>query len=1104
MCHDKVMLCQGCNVLYHANCSESSFEFEHVKQTWLCISCNATGSERYNPFAYCSQDKYDPVPAEVTRDLETMSNILKNCSVYNRKELNSMFRKNKQQSKERLSILFDNIDGNASNFDHFVADLNQYDDSFDVISIAETNIDADGKDLYHINGYTSEYNSRIVDKKKGSGLGIYIRDTFQFNRLESLCRCSNDLETLFVQITNTEVPQIIGVVYRPPSGNITNALHQLEDLMKSLPADNVSLAGDFNIDLLADNSLSNEYEQVIYSNNFIPLISLATHCKPGCKQTLIDNILVNSTDRVLHSGVLNSSISHHHPIFCVLQCQRAEVESDSATSPKYDYCESHMDSFLGDIENNVPQKSFQLNEEGFNEFVSEINDLIDLHFLVETSNGPTSKRNRLFNPWITNGIMASINTKCYLYTNWKKTCKNSTPLGDWDLYVRYKNHRAILCKTIKLAKKAYYGKKFELAAGNIRKTWQLINELRGKNKTNIKASFIIDGRMVTERREIANGFNIFFSSIATKLNAKVHPSRPMSDPTDHQVKKIDNTFRSYFRNKKRPTNSIFLHPCDSTEVERIIRELDNGKASDISITVLKKCSKYLSGHLSGFFNWFLENGIFPHILKIGSITPVFKKGDARYFDNYRPVSTLPIFGKILEKIIYSRLYDFLISMNLIYDRQFGFRTRHSTCHAINYSVNKILSEIEKKHHVLGIFIDLSKAFDTIDHSKLLEKLQHYGIRGNAHNLLSSYLSNRDQLTNFQKTLSEKCQVLYGVPQGSVLGPLLFLLYINDIVSCSSEGEFVLFADDTNIFVSGKTASEAYIKANTVLRDVNEYMALNQLHINMSKCCYMHFKPDLSRQLQTCARARTYDGICNLYLNEKKVKKVQSTKFLGVVIDEKLSWDDHITYLTAKLNSSIALIKRVKSYIPKSEYLKIYNALFLSHLSYCISCWGGIPEYKLSSIFAIQKRCVRLLFGKTFNRDHTEFYETCARVRTIQEHKVEKSFCLEHTKPIFNEHGLLSLQNFYKYHTFMETFKILKYSTPIVLKNFLNFLPRTNKLLLTVPLVKLDCTKQNFIFKSIEIWNSVSTKIFEKCTASNSGLIIPGSSKNSDMSTPLVL
>ena len=585
---------------------------------------------------------------------------------------------------------------------------------------------------------------------------------------------------------------------------------------------------------------------------------------------------------------------------------------------------------MNDLETSVCQEQFCINETGFNNFVTKLNLKIDLHFQVEPSaNTIFSKRNRFINPWITGGIIASVQTKAYLYDQWKKTCKKNTPLGDENLYLVYKRHREILCRTLKKAKKMYYSKKFELASGNVKKTWSLINELRGKKKT-----------VVTERREIANGFNLFFSSIARKLNSKVQLSRPVTKVTGENLL-VDEKFTKYYKCKNRVMNSIYLSPCDEEEIIAIIRELENGKASDISINLLKKIGRQLSPHLTRFFNWFLENGVFPQILKIGSITPIFKKGDSRFFDNYRPVSTLPIFGKILEKVIYSRLYSFFSYSNIIYDQQFGFRKKHSTCHAINISVSEVLRNVEKKRHVLGIFIDLSKAFDTIEHEKLLAKLEYFGVRGTAHKLLESYLTSRDQITSFQKVSSEPCKVEYGVPQGSVLGPLLFLLYINDIVNCSDAGKFILFADDTNIFVSGATSSEAYNSANAVLRKVTEYMNANKLHINVSKCCFIHFKPDLSRGTLTCARAQVFDRNCKLFLGDKTIIKVESAKFLGVIIDEKLNWEAHIKYLEEKLNSCIVLIKRIKKYVPKTEYLLACRRLGLKSHSRPSPVTGGL-------------------------------------------------------------------------------------------------------------------------------------------------------------------
>ena len=554
--------------------------------------------------------------------------------------------------------------------------------------------------------------------------------------------------------------------------------------------------------------------------------------------------------------------------------------------------------------------------------------------------------------------------------------------------------------------------------------------------------------------------------------------------------------------KGRVNDSIHLSNCTAEEVSEIITALENGKSSDIPINIIKKSPVILSTKLAVFFNKFLREGIFPAILKVGNITPVYKKGNPQFQGNYRPISTLPLFGKIFEKIIYKRLYSYLITKNILYDKQFGFRKGHSTCHALNYSVNYVSEAVKNKMHVIGIFIDLSKAFDTIDHNKLLSKLENYGIRGNCYQLIKNYISPRTQHTTFLNEKSNPESVLFGVPQGSVLGPLLFLLYINDIINASNEGLYVLFADDTNIFVVAKTEIDAYKLANKILSDVNNYMMSNQLHINLGKCTYMYFRPMLNnKQRLTCARARIYNPELTINLNGKKIKKVDSTRFLGVIIDDKLTWEKHIDYLESKLKSAIVMIKRIKKFIPKSKYNTIYHSLFASHLSYCISVWGGTYKTKLSKIFLLQKRCLRILFGKELSFDHPEFYETCARVRTYQEHMKPKDYSLEHTKPIFNSHGLLSVHSLYRMYLFMETFKILKYHRPISSFSLFQVNRNTKRNLIIPPKSSLDIVRNNFVSKASNNWNKCVKHVFAAENLDQAhGIIIPGSAPNSDLTS----
>ena len=861
------------------------------------------------------------------------------------------------------------------------------------------------------------------------------------------------------------------------------------------------LTGDFNVDLFK-HTIS-EYEDTIYGNGFSPLISIATHFKPGCKPSCIDNILTNSTDNIMKSGVIDTAATHHVPTFCLINYTH-KLHEDEPAPPIYDYSESNMlkfeQLFQAYITDNDHFDSLEIDEATFENFMHNTNKLADDCFRMD-SKLLNSKRNRINNPWITNGIIASISRKDYLYKLWKKSVKIlKSKEGDPLLYNNYKAYRKQLNVVINCAKKNYRLKQFKKVEGNSKQTWKLINEIRGKHKTKIKPSFIIDGRVVEERRIIANSFNKYFTSIASKLNEYEYNLQidPLPD------------FTSYIKNSV--DSSIFLTNCESSEIEDLIKELSSDKSSDISIAVLKRISGIIAPLLSKFYNKFMSVGLFPDILKLAIVSPVYKKDDPQKLDNYRPISTLPVFSKLFEKLLYKRLYSFLVSKNVLYENQFGFRKNHSTSHAINHSVNYVVSKIEEKKHVIGIFLDLSKAFDTICHSKLLIKLENFGIRGNCLNLLKSYLQSRKQITKFNNTLSDSNTISYGVPQGSVLGPLLFLLYINDIIHCTRkfekdefEYEFVLFADDTNIFVSAKTKKDAYLIANQVLNSVYTYMKTNQLHINFSKCAHMYFRPTLNNNdRMTCARLTAYSDLLTISVNGQVIKQVDKVKFLGVIIDENLSWDEHIKHLESKLLATIVLIKRIKKFLPSSQYVNIYHTLFISHLTYGISCWGGIYSTKLQKLFNIQKRCTRILFGESLSYDHPEFYLTCARTRTYQQHIAPKDFTLEHTKPLFTKHSLLTMQNLYILRSLVELFKILKLQSPVSIYNSFQFCPNTQHLKLLCPIYNLDISKNNFIVNSIVLWNTNVGLLFDqpilctpKCT-NGLQLIIPGNVINSDL------
>ena len=301
------------------------------------------------------------------------------------------------------------------------------------------------------------------------------------------------------------------------------------------------------------------------------------------------------------------------------------------------------------------------------------------------------------------------------------------------------------------------------------------------------------------------------------------------------------------------------------------------------------------------------SGVFPDELKIAKVIPLFKSGSSNLMSNYRPIYILPRLSKIFEKLIHSRIYQFLEENEVIYNCQFGFRQSHSTIHAVQTAITSVVSSLNDSRQSMGIFVDFSKAFDTIKHEILLSKLNHYGIRGIALELICDYLSNRKQVVFYDNDCySISSDISIGVPQGSVLGPLFFIIYVNDIISCMDDSsKIILFADDTNIFVSASTIEELYDKAKMILLKLKNYIDANYLHINLKKSKFIHFRTSITK-------VSTRD----LFYENFKLEKVTSIKFLGIIISETLVWEDHIKSLNSKLSKISGSLFKLGKCLPR--------------------------------------------------------------------------------------------------------------------------------------------------------------------------------------------
>lgn len=796
------------------------------------------------------------------------------------------------------------------------------------------------------------------------GVCMYIHDSIKFKIHEPKLFTTWENQTIELHPTFSSKSILISNVYRPPNAKNFTELQAIvqfnEEFLNyysNFPKNFYIkyLVGDFNLDILKTNVNENicTYLDNLISEGFIPQITLPTRYSiQHGSSSLIDNIFAKSNHSTTNftAKILTHKISDHFG--CCLSTELPSKSKLKKSAPTLveifpNYSEN-IEIFRTTFSNLNLMQEIDLT---INADPSENYNIVEQAIIRTQSEIFVSKRVKFNkykhkkNAWITFGIINSIQFRDDLY----KRLRLCTPGSiEWSgLKINLKTYNSILKKSIRAAKEVFFANSFEKVKGDMKKTWKCINEVlnRGKKKNDFPDCFNIDNSLVSDPKVIADAFNDFFVNIGPRLAESTNNSD------------VDLTFESYLKN---PTTSSFdFSPINNTDILTTIESLKSKKScgyDNFSTELLRAVKLEISPILAALINQSFTSGIFPDKLKIAKVSPIYKKSDSSKIDNYRPISLLPSISKVFEKLIHSQILNYFNENNLFFKSQYGFRPKHSTEFATLELVDRLMKSMNSGDIPLSIFIDLSKAFDTLNHKILLTKLNYYGLSKKSLNLLCNYLHNRTQYVTFNGVESSYKKISTGVPQGSILGPLLFLIYINDIEHTSDFFSIISYADDTTLTCDINCKLENIsTKINTELAKIHTWLTLNKLSLNILKTNFILFSQ----------RNKVLPKI-ELELNGIALEQVNVFNFLGTTLDSNLSWKPHINKIACKISKVVGILSRLMSFIPNSVLLNIYNALIVPHLNYSILNWGFANTKR---ILILQKKAIRKITGSAF-KDHS--------------------------------------------------------------------------------------------------------------------------------------
>lgn len=729
----------------------------------------------------------------------------------------------------------------------------------------------------------------------------------------------------FELVLNKNVELSIIGIYRPPHhDNVNSFFNIFYQLLSKIVLNNRKciIVGDLNFNWLKESKELFRLKDLLNEFNLTQHVDSPTRVTSSTS-TLIDYVLSNMEPEAIQVEVLGTGLSDHYAQLISLPFKH--VTTKRQTLNNYSDC---YNLFNDSCQANLNSLKYALSKENWYSLkeITEAEKKLE-HFLSVFKYNfsvacPLKKRrqiNRTKKPWLTVGIITSSKTMRELDFR-RKTNQSIT------FITYYKTYRHIYRKVIKAAKASHLGNQLKASDNLARDAWKLIDIDRKKKQVPL----ISDMPSPEE-------FNNYFSNIGEHKHSLI---------TEPEVRSCHDAISP---------NTLSLYPTDSREVYKIIMNLKNSNSAGydgLSHKLIRHCASHICESLADVINASLSQGVFPQELKRTIIRPILKDGASNIPSNWRPIANVSTISKIYEHVFANRLLKFLYKYNIICNEQYGFVKGRNTTDAMIDFIDKAVAALDKKFKTIGVFLDLQKAFDCLDHGKLFNRLHRIGVRGVALDWIKSYLKGRIQRVKINDTKqSGDLVVKFGIPQGSVLGPILFILYINDITKTISNLQITVYADDVSLLFKSRSWSDLEIDSFLQLTTLYQYLNSNNLHVNPDKTSCLQF-----------SKNNSFETNPFILMDGYELPFRSEIKYLGLVFDNGIKWTAHVNALCSKISTQLFLLRRFSAYRCTFLTKLIYTSLIESRLRYGIILWGSTSRTNFQRVFRLQKRAIRIMAG----------------------------------------------------------------------------------------------------------------------------------------------